>query len=358
MSLDLAPRPRRDLVVAPTVSSPSRDEWEEIASGDPSAVAEQFPSWIDAITACSAFVDRSRLYRFADGRRFVLPLVARRGVPTPTASLWSFPNAWGIGGVVGADLDAVVVDRIVDDLHALGVARVSIRVEAGSDAHWRHLVDDKRVTVLPRTTHVADLGPGSEAYFAQLPGMTRRAVRRAERRETQIRVGRGGELLAEHYRLFERSIERWAAQQHEPTWLAMVRGRRRDPLSKLRSIGEHLGDRFCVIVGDVGGVPAASAIVLLGPTVRYTRGAIDVAVAGSTGVNDAVHWRALELAMEYGASRYNMGESGSSAGISAFKERFGAVPVTSGEYRIERLPLTAADRAARAAVKKLIRFQD
>ncbi len=113
-----------------------------------------------------------------------------------------------------------------------------------------------------------------------------------------------------------------------------------------------------MIVGDVSGVPAASAIVLLGPTVRYTRGATDVAVAASSGVNDAVHWRAIELAIEYGASRYNMGESGSSVGLATFKERFGAVAVTSGEYRIEHLPLTAADRAVRGAVKKLIGFED
>ena len=212
--------------------------------------------------------------------------------------------------------------------------------------------------VLPRTTHVADLGSDVDEYFAQLPGTTRRGIRRATRRDARIRVGRGGELLDEHYRLFERSIERWAAHQHEPVWLAKFRGRRRDPIAKLRAIGEHLGDRFCVIVGDVSGVPAASIIILLGPTVRDTRAAVDVTVAARTGVNDAVHWRAIELAMEYGATSYNMGESGSSAGISAFKERFGAVAVHSGEYRIEHLPLTAADRAARRTVKKLIRFQD
>jgi hypothetical protein len=342
----------------PTVSAPTYGEWEEIAGSDPAAVAEQFPAWMTAITSSSSLVDRSRLYRFDDGRRFVLPLVARRGVPTPAVSLWSYPNAWGIGGPVGTDLDADVVDRIVDDLHTLGAARVSIRVEAGSDSHWEHLASDERVTVLPRTTHVAEFGTDPETYFAQLPGETRRKVRRAERCNTQIRVGRGGALLDDHYRLFERSIERWATKQHEPVWLATWRGRRRDPLEKLQAIGQHLGDRFCVVVGDVDGVPAASAIVLLGPTVRYTRGALDTAIAGSSGVNDAVQWRSIELAMQYGARRYNMGESGSSVGISAFKERFGAVAASSGEYRIERLPLTDAGRAARSAVKRLIRFED
>ncbi len=217
MSLALSIRSSSPSSIAPTVTTPGRRDWDEIANADPGAVAEQFPAWIDAIESSSSFVDRSRLYRFADGRRFVLPLVARRGVPTRMASLWSFPNAWGIGGPVGADLDVLAVDHIVDDLHSLGAARVSIRIEAGRDQPWRHLADDERVTVLPRTTHVADVTVGAEAYFAHLPGMTRRAIRRAERRDTQLRVGRGGDMLEDHYGLFLRSIERWAAQQHEPS---------------------------------------------------------------------------------------------------------------------------------------------
>jgi hypothetical protein len=343
---------------SPRVSAANRTEWAAVAAGDPDAVAEQTPEWVDAICEGFGYTDRSRMYQFDDGRRFVLPLVARRGVPGRLASLSSFPNAWGVGGPVGAELDAAAVDHIVADLRTLGVARVSIRVEATRDAAWRHLVDDPGIIVIPRNTHVADLTPGVDAYFGTLNKTTRRGIRRTQRDEADIRVGVGGELVEHHYELYLRSLERWAGRQHEPVWMARARGMRRDPIEKLRAMGRNLGDRFCVVAGFVDGQPAASVIILLGPTVRDTRGAVDPELAGRTGINDGVQWRALELAMEYGASRYNMGESGSSAGISAFKERFGAVPVTSGEYRIERLPLTAADRAARAAVKKLIRFQD
>ena len=348
MNLGLASRPQQsDRVAAPGVSTPDRREWEEIASSDPTAVAEQFPNWMDAIAASTPLVDRSRLYRFADGRRFVLPLVARRGVPSRVASLWSYPNAWGIGGPVGADLDADAVDHIVADLRTLRAARISIRVEATRDAPWRHLADDPGVIVVPRNTHVADLTPGVEACFASVSKTTRRGIRRTQREDADIRVGFGGDLVDQHYELYLRSLQRWAGRQHEPVWMARARGTRRDPISKLRAMGRHLGDRFCVIVGFVDGEPAASVIVLLGPTVRDTRGAVDVELSARTGINDGVQWRAFELAIEYGATSYNMGESGSSAGISAFKERFGAVAVSSGEYRIERLPLTAADRAAR-----------
>ena len=41
-----------------------------------------------------------------------------------------------------------------------------------------------------------------------------------------------------------------------------------------------------------------------------------------------------------------------------FKERFGARPVCYAEYRLERLPLTAAEHASKRMVKRAIRFKD
>ena len=53
-----------------------------------------------------------------------------------------------------------------------------------------------------------------------------------------------------------------------------------------------------------------------------------------------------------------MGESGAAEGLARFKERFGAVAVPYGEYRLERLPITGADRALRRVVKRIVGFRD
>lgn len=343
---------------APEVAPATVDEWHEIVAGDPSALPEQTPQWTAAICDHTSAVDVSRVYRFADGRRFVLPLVARRGIPAVAAQLWSFPSAWGIGGPVGAHLDRHAVEHIVEDLLRLKPLRVSIRIDPVTDHLWRHLPALGRMIAVPRTAHVVELHRDAAVHLASLSRQTRYNIRRAERRGVDVRVGIGGRLLDDHYGLFLRSVDRWADQQHEPRRLARLRATRRDPLVKLQRIADHLGDRFTTVVGYVDGCPAASAIVLLGSTTRYTRGAIDAELVKGTNANDAVHWRALTLAYDTGARRYNMGDSGSAAGLSRFKERFGATPVEYGEYRIERLPLTRIDRAARAAVKKLIGFED
>jgi len=41
--------------------------------------------------------------------------------------------------------------------------------------------------------------------------------------------------------------------------------------------------------------------------------------------------------------------------VSAFKERFGGRPVHYSALRLERLPVTAAERSARAVVGRLLR---
>lgn len=354
MTLAAAPH----TVPTPIVTGADRAAWAEIAAADPSALPEQSPEWTDAICDASAYADVSRMYRFADGRRFVLPLVARRGMPRAARQLWSFPNAWGIGGPVGEDLDRDVVDHIVDDLAALGAARVSIRVDPLDDPHWQHLATDGRALVLPRTAHVAELHADAESHLAALSKQTRFNIRKAARRGVRVEVGTGGALLDDHYQLFLASVDRWAGRQNEPLALARWRAARRDPLDKLERIGVHLCDRFRVVVGYVNDRPAASAVILLGPTTRYTRGAIDAGLVRGTNASEAVHWRALELAYEHGASRYNMGETGSAEGLARFKERFGAVAVPYAEYRLERVPITGVDRAARRLVKKVVGFTD
>jgi hypothetical protein len=53
-----------------------------------------------------------------------------------------------------------------------------------------------------------------------------------------------------------------------------------------------------------------------------------------------------------------MGETGQFASLAHFKTRFGAEPRRFAEYHIERVPVTAIDRAVRTVVKRAIRFRD
>jgi hypothetical protein len=53
-----------------------------------------------------------------------------------------------------------------------------------------------------------------------------------------------------------------------------------------------------------------------------------------------------------------MGDSGWSPSLSHYKEQFGARPYRYAEYRLERLPISRAERAVKSVVKRAIRFRD
>jgi hypothetical protein len=330
----------------------SPDDWCRALSSDPLALPEQSPEWLRAIEATGGFRDVSRAYVRSHSAPVVVPLVRSR-----TGQIWSPPPAWGVGGTVGGDVDAALVQEIVTDLRTLRAARVAIRIDARHEELWQAATDAGDVTIA-RRSHVVELCATADEHLASLSGSARRQVRLGSRNGAVVEVDRAGRLLDEHYELFLRSVERWAGKQHEPVRLARFRAARRDPISKLRSMSEALGDRFMVVMARVDGRPASSAIVLLGPTSRYVRGAMDLELAGPTRASFAVQWRAIEEILAWGSRRYHMGESGGSEGIAGFKEKFGARPVDHHEYRFERLPLTASVDLAKRAVKRTIGFRD
>lgn len=330
--------------------------WQTVCDTDPTSLPEQSPAWITAVCASGSFEDASRSYVAEDGRRFVLPLVRRRGPRGVGGQLWSMPEAWGIGGLVGTGLDRYVVDEVVDDLRSLRVARASIRIDPLDEPHWGHLAEDPRVLRIPRRAHVLAVHDDEDRQLAELGRTCRNRLHRSTRNGVTVEVVPGPAAIAQHRALFECSLRRWSGRTGEPEWLAARRAQWRDPVERLYAMAAHLGDRFAVVVGRVDGVPAASAVVLLGPTTRYTRGATDAAVAGTTGVTVAVQWAAIGLARRFGSTTYNMGESGDAVGLSRFKESLGAVAVPYAEYRIERLPFTRADALARRAVKRIVGF--
>lgn len=334
-----------------------RQIWRAVAAADPTLLPEQTPEWVDAICASGGYVDATRLYVSSTGNRFVLPLVRRRGISSIGRRFNSFPHAWGIGGVVGDGLTGSVVTSIVDDLRSMRALSTTVRIDPADDAFWRQSVG-RGVVAIARRAHVMPLPADSEQHYRELSQAARRALRIAARNNVRVEVVDDGSLLGEHYELYMKSVHRWALHQREPHALAVWRARRRDPIEKLQAMADHLGRRMIVAIGYVDGQPAASSIVLLGPTARETRAAMDIDLAGPTRAAYAVQWATIEAARRYGSRVYNMGESGQSEGISFFKERFGAVGIDHNEYHIERLPLTRANGLARGAVKRLIGFRD
>lgn len=335
-----------------------RESWRAVLDSDAAALPETAPEWVDAMIDMRSHTDASRLYEFRDGRRFVLPLVRRRGPAGLGGRLESYPPAWGIGGLIGKDLDATAVRAIMADLRSLSAGRISVRPDPTAAAVWAEGVRGTGITVLSRRAHVLDLTAGRDAVARRLSQSTRRGIRLAEKRGVTIRSDRAGRLLPIYYDLYLRSVDRWAVQQHEPRPLAHWRARRRDPLEKLYTMADRLGGAMCVSIADVDGVPAAGNITLFGRTAHYTRGAMDRELAGPSRANHLLMWTTVVAACDAGCSALHLGESGESARLATFKERLGAEAVPYAEYRIEKIPVTSAERAARGLVKKVLRFRD
>jgi hypothetical protein len=161
-------------------------------------------------------------------------------------------------------------------------------------------------------------------------------VRRAERAEVPIEVDRTGALPETYHDLFQTSVERWAARQHEPTG---------SPLVVLTMA--YVEDR-----------PAYGSIMLLGETAHVTRSAMDVELVGSTMAGSLVQRIVLQLVCAEDCRSYHLGESGQTRVRAQFKQSVGAVGNDYAEYRYERLPYTRADQLLRSAATNTLRFRD
>ena len=219
-------------------------------------------------------------------------------------------------------------------------------------------MEDRQRSARPAPRDVADLDGGEPGLWANVSKTTRRNVRKAERAGVEVECDTTGRLLPTFFRLFEMSRLRWAEQQHEPASVSRWRTRRHDPIDKWQRIARSVGPSCRIWIASYRGEPAAGMIVLHGVSAHDTRGAIDKRLAAETQANYLLQWRAMQAACEEGIRWYHMGESGTSARVSYFKERFGAKAVVFDEIRLERLPLTRIDNAARSVVKRVMRFED
>ena len=339
------------------VTPAPRNLWDTLLAADPASLVDQSPGWIDVMAATGPFRDASRLYELSDGRRYVLPLVRRRGVLGPAGVESGFPDGWGIGGLVGPDRDDAAMAAVLEDLVGRREVFTRLRPDPVDGERWQAIAPPGVVT-RPRRAHVIDLRPGLDALRANLHKATRRNVVKGEKSGLHITNTATPEHLHAYYRLYELSLLRWAERSREPARLALWRGRRRDPLSKLETMAEVLGERFRLWLAWEDGRPIAGAIVLLGNTAHGTRGAIDRERAAPTRASFLLEWLAIQEAAEAGCTSYHLGETGTSESLARFKEGFGGRSWAYHDVRIERLPVTQADLALRSGVKRVIGFKD
>lgn len=340
------------------VTSPApRAAWSAAFRRDPYALESQSPEWAAAMCAAHGLTDVSRMYRFDDGRVVVLPLLRRRLLGGLLTVDRSNPPSCGIGGLVAAggvtrtEAAAVLADLSTRPPTVQAVSPGPLRLSA-----WPERAPEGG-TVVEHRVHVLDLRPGWDAVWSGFAKTSRRLSRVAARNGVTIEHATSTRLLPEFYALVEHSVERWARHQHEPVWLARHRLHQRDPLAKYVGIAHHLGDRFTVWLARVDDQPVAASLLAQGRNAHEFRAAMDESAAKSHAT-DLLQTSMIRAAAQAGCQFYYLGESGWSKGIGQFKERFGARPVIVPEYRFERLPLSAAERAAKRIVKRAIGFRD
>jgi hypothetical protein len=349
---------RRAAAGASVVSSPvPRDVWASVLAADPAAVVSQSLAWRDAVLADGRYQDASLLYEFGSGRRVVLPLVRPRLLAGVVAS---WPGGWGVGGpiVEGGQVSREEAAAVLAGVARRGglAAQIQFRHEAG-DA-WRG--QRGRFTEERLACHVLDLDGGfGQVWRHRFRGTARTAVRKAERSGVEIETGTAGRLLPVFDELYEKSIRRWAAKQHEPLWLSRWRTNRATSPQMMALVAWHFGTDCEVWVARSLGIPVAAIIVLrAGGYAKYWRGAMDASAASPVRANDLLHRCAIESACEAGYRWYDMGYSRPGSALATFKEKLGATLLSAHTLRSGRLPVHAAARISRDLAKRVIGFKD
>ncbi len=333
--------------------------WREVLAADPTAVVTQTPDWSACVSAVGPYRDASRLYVFEDGRRVVVPLARSGRLPRGVAPESSWPFDWGVGGpIADGPIGYGHSGAVYADLARRARVRVTMRTGPGADRAWT--AAPAAFARMAYHSHVLDLAGGFEQVWSQrFRSSVRRAVRKAERSRLRVEVDESGRLVPVFDLLYRQSVQRWAAQQHEPLALARWRSRRANPVAKFHAVADRLGSRCAVWVAYDGDEPAAAIIVLRhGGHAKYWRGAMNAELASPLRANDLLHRLAIEAACNAGCHEYHMGESRPDSSLARFKAGFGARSCQGASYRLERVPLTAAQDRLRSVVKHALGFQD
>ncbi|MEV6195089.1 GNAT family N-acetyltransferase [Streptomyces sp. NPDC051920] len=342
------------------VTAPApRDVWWDSADKDPDTNPSQTPLWLDSLCAAGPYRDASRLYEFERGHRLVLPLVARRRRPRILGAEESWPAQWGIGGPVCPEAVSPAEARaVLADLARLRALRVGLRLRPMDQALWADAASG--FDHQPHMVQMINLDGGFDTVWEQRFGRRiRREIRRGERSDIDVEVDRTGRLVPAYYHLYRKSIVRWAEQQHEPLALARWRRTREFPVRRLEQVASRFREDCAIWVAWRDGQPAAACVVLRhGGHAKLWRSAMDRELAHPVRAIPLLYRLAIEEACDADCRRFDMGESAPGSSLAEFKASFGAEAFPSPRLLRERIPVSAADRRLRTAVKRLIRFED
>ncbi|WP_406398300.1 GNAT family N-acetyltransferase [Streptomyces sp. NBC_00879] len=327
------------------VSPVPHETWAQVLAADPAATAFHMPQWLDCICRVGGWQDASRLYRTAEGRELVLPMVRRPGWFRALSLQSSFPPGWGTGGILApGGVRPHEVDMILADLVSDGALRTIVRPAFAAAPAWPDQAPG--VVHIPRKVHVLDLEGGMDVLWTQRWSRnTRSRLRSAERKAEQaglvIESGHSPKLVADFYDLYLRWLDRRARERHLPPAVVRERGKRAEPLAKFQAVAASLPGTCRILVATLDGEPVAATIVLVhASSCIYWRGFSDKQTAGPLRVNQLLQLRSVEQACDVGCRYYEMGESGGVASLERFKANLGARERHLAEYRLERLPLT------------------
>ena len=336
--------------------------WGSLLDADPGAVVSQSLAWHDAVLAGGRYHDASLLYEFPSGQQVVLPMARLRHTPAWAVTTASWPRTWGIGGPISREggIGPAEAAAVLADVAGRRTLATEIQLRHEISGAWLSQARQFRVEECRLQCYVLSLAGGFERVWQdRFRGTARTAMRKAERAGLEVEVDRSGRLLPEFWGLHEKSIQRWAAMQHEPAWLTRWRTTRSTPLGMLASVAECFGTSCSVWLARSQGEPVAAIIVLSsGGYAKYWKGAMDKQQAGPLRANELLHRLAIEDACQHGHRFYDMGWTRPGSPLAAFKEKLGATPHVAYTLRAERIPVQAARTATTNLVKRAIGFQD
>jgi Acetyltransferase (GNAT) domain len=341
------------------VSPAPREAWRAALAADPDAFATQTPEWLDCLCAARGYVDASRMYELPDGRRLVLPLVARRWAGAPVVEE-SMPYGWGYGGVLSDSGASTAEDcrMVLADLARRPVVRGAVVPLPVTAALWSGGAPPG-VQRVPYLTQVIDLDGGFDTVWSKrFKKQARGRARKAEQFGLDVRCehggdvhGRGVPMFAELYRDM---VDRWASQRGQPLWIARLLAARRDRPGHVAAVAAAMGDRCSIWSVTRAGEPVTAGVVLqLGRHSLAWMSAVNAELARETSATYLLKSMQIEEACRAGVRHFNMGESDAGSGVEQFKLNFGADPVQYDALRFERLPLTRTEQQLRVAFAKV-----
>jgi hypothetical protein len=305
--------------------------------------------------------DASRLYRLRDGRRLLLPLVRRRLAPGFAVDA-DYPRGFGHGGLLAEDgLRTTDLDLVLADLRGRqGRPRV---LSTSLDGHhpttdrWSAVDVDREPGVLrsTRRVEVVDLRDGFDAVWRDgFSKAVRRNVARAEKLGVRLECDSTGRLLAAFYEVYLGWVVERAADSPLPPSVTVSLARRRESLSKFRSVSEQLGERCRIWIAWFEDRPVACSMTLLhGRHAMGWRGYSIKSVAAPVAANTAVSVAEIEDAARAGCETYDLGQSSGLPGLLRYKASLGARPREVVDLRVESATVSRV-RAVRARARETL----